>query len=81
VCFWDSLTAAVRAVPTTDGVAFEAVATFVLPAAPPLAALGAGGDPAEAIFAPFVVPAAGPGIPTSLVLPAGALVAGGVNGA
>ena len=47
--FWDSLTAAVRAVPPTDGVAFEAVATFVLPAAPPLAALRAGGDPAEAI--------------------------------
>jgi hypothetical protein len=79
VGFWDSLAAAVRAVPTTDGVAFEAVATFVLPAALPLAALRAGVDPAEATFAPLVVPVAG--APASLSLPAGTLGAGGVNGA
>ena len=79
MCFWDSLAEAVRAVPTTDGVAFEAVATFVLPAAPPLAALRAGIDPAAAAFAPLIVPAAGS--PASLALPAGPLVAGGVNGA
>ena len=57
------LTAAVRVVPATDGVAFEAVATFVLPTAPPLDAPRAGVDPAEAAFAPLVVPAAGAGAP------------------
>jgi hypothetical protein len=81
VGFWGSFAAAVRVVPVTDGVTFETVAIFVLPAAPPVAAPRAGVDPAEAAFSPLDVPAAGGGAPAPLALPVGPLVAGGVSGA
>ena len=82
MCFWDSLTAAVRVVPAADGVAFEAVATFVLAAALALAAPRAGVEPAAVAFAPPGVPAAGAGATVPLALAGGPLGAGGgVSGA
>ena len=82
VCFWDSLTVAARVVPAAADVAFETAAAFVLPVAPPVTASRAGVDPAEATFAPPVVPVAGAGATAPLALPEGPLVAGGgVSGA
>jgi hypothetical protein len=82
VCFWNSLTAAVRVVLAADGVACEADAAFVLCATPSVATPRAGADPVEAACASLVVPAVGAGAPTALTLAGGSLVAdGGVSGA
>ena len=61
---------------------FRDRAAFVLPFAPPVTASRAGVDPAEATFAPLVVPVAGADATVPLAFPEGPLVAGGgVSGA